>query len=87
MKEAFEKAEDGEYFMLEATGYGIFVLQKQASTDKDLEEVYETVEETLISDAYYEHIHTYFDSVTVNQDVLGRFNVRTAKALDDIFYY
>ncbi len=87
LKEAFEKAEVGEYFMLEATGYGIFVLQKQASTDKDLEEVYETVEETLISDAYYEHIHTYFDSVTVNQDVLGRFNVRTAKALDDIFYY
>lgn len=87
LQEAFKNAEVGEYFMLDATGYGIFILQKQATTEKDLEEVYETVEEGLISDAYYEYIHTFFDSVTVNQEVLKRFNVRTASALDDIFYY
>ncbi len=87
LQEAFKKAEVGDFFMVEAAGYGIFLLQKQATTDKDLEEVYDTVEDTLISDAYYEYIHTFFDAVTVYQDVLGRFNVRTASALDDIFYY
>ncbi len=87
LQEAFKNAEVGEFFMLEATGYGIFVLQKQATTETDLEKVYDDVENSLISEAYYNYIHTYFDAITVNQDVLGRFNVRTARALDDIFYY
>lgn len=87
LSDAFKKAEVGEYFMVDATGYGIFLLQKQATTAEDLKSVYEKIEETLVSDAYYEYIHTFFDSVTVNQEVLNRFNVRTAHGLDDIFYY
>lgn len=83
LREALKNAKDGETVLLNIDGYGVFILRKSATTDEDLADVYDAVEEPLISDALYEYLKTFFDAVVINTAVTGRFDIRTAKS----FYY
>ncbi len=83
MKEALEAAENGEIVKVEVTGYGVFLLCKSATTDEDLEEIYDDVADPLIENAFYEYLKTFYDSVRVDESIVDRFDIRTAKT----FYY
>lgn len=83
MKEALEKAENGELVKVEVTGYGVFLLRKSETTDEDLEKIYDDVAEPLIENAFYEYLGTFYDSVRVDESITGKFDIRTAKT----FYY
>ena len=81
LKEAVEKAKDGEIIRVDLDGYGVYILRKSAIADEDLDEVYDTVEEPLVQEAFYSYLEGFFDAVRVDNEVLGRFDIKTAKTL------
>lgn len=83
LAEKLKSAEVGEVIMIDLDAYGVFVLRKQETTDEDLKEVREAVEEPLIEEAFYGYLQTFYDAVRINADVIDKFNIRTAET----FYY
>lgn len=83
LAKALEDAAENEVILVDLKQYGVFVLRKHATTDEDLDEVYADVEEPLIADALYDYLESFFDAVRINSEVIGRFDIRTAKT----FFY
>lgn len=81
LQKAIREAEDGEIIYVDLAGYGVYVLRKLATADEDLDEMYDTVEEPLVEDAFYSYLEGFFDAVRVDSEVLGRFDIKTAKTL------
>ncbi len=80
-REAVANASDGELVRVDVPGYGIYLLRKHELTDDDLDENYEDVETPLIETAIYDYIESFFDAVRVDNEVVNRFDIRTAKTL------
>lgn len=86
--EAYNAANEGEYFMVE-TSDGVFVLYKDTITAADAKTeytdsyygttstYYADIEDSLISDAFYEYMESFFDSITENKDEIGKYDIRT----------
>lgn len=81
LKEAIENAKDGEIIRVDLDSYGVYILRKIAIADEDLDEVYNTVESPLVDEAFYSYLEGFFDAVRVDNEVLGRFDIKTAKTL------
>ncbi len=86
--EAYNAAKEGEYFTVQ-TSDGVFVLYKDTITAADAKTeytdsyygtkstYYADIEESLSSDAFYEYMQTFFDSITEDKDELGKYDIRT----------
>jgi len=83
LRNALKDAQNGEIVKVEVTGYGVFLLCKSETTDEDLEKIYDDVADPLIENAFYEYLKTFYDSVRVDESVISKFDIRTAKT----FYY
>ncbi|MCH5184282.1 MAG: hypothetical protein J1E00_08910, partial [Oscillospiraceae bacterium] len=81
LQQKLKDAAEGEIIYMELPGYGVYVLRKLTPDDGDLDEVYDTVEEPLVQNAFYAYLEGFFDSVRVDNEVLGRFDIKTAKTL------
>lgn len=57
--------------------YGYYLLKKADLEDKDLESRYSTVEDKLVTNAFEEYMKAHYDSITVNQEELDKFDVVT----------
>ncbi len=86
--QAYNAANEGEYFMVE-TSDGIFVLYKDTITAADAKTeytdsyygtkstYYADIEDSLISDAFYEYMESFFDSIVENKEELDKYDIRT----------
>lgn len=83
MGEAMKDAEVGELVYLEIKNYGVYIFRKLEKTDDDFSEVYDAVEEPLVTEALYAYLESFFDEVVLDNDVISRFDIRTAKS----FYF
>ena len=81
LKDTIEKAAEGEIVYMDLPGYGVYILRKHAITDEDLDKNYDAVEEPLVDDAFYDYLESFFDAVRVDSEVIGRFDIKTAKTL------
>lgn len=81
--EALKNAKDNELIYLNLDANGIYILRKIESTSEDINSVYDDVSSPLVSEAFYQYLSSYFDQVTVNQEVLNQFDIRTAET----FYF
>lgn len=85
----FNELKDGEY-MLYTTKDGLFVCRKQPLKSEDIHltytdsyygtktTYYEEIETNLIDEAFYNYLATYYDSITVNNSELEKYDIRTA---------
>ena len=55
--------------------YGYYIVKRTALVDEDISTVYATVEKELIDEAFYAYIESFFESVTVDQEELNKFDV------------
>jgi len=75
----------GEYSTYD-DGTGYYIIKKTELTVEDIDSVYETIETELINNSYYEYIRTFFESVTINQEELDKFDAATAEFFEYYSY-
>lgn len=83
LAEALKAAKEGEVVRVELNGYGVYILHRLSAGQEDVEKVKSEILSPLESEAFHNYLTGFYDQVTVNQNVLDRFNVRTAES----FYY
>ncbi len=87
LEKAIKDAKVGEYILKEISNDGVFIVKKlELKADDITEEIYSTIEDTLINDAFYQYILSFNDDIEINNEVISRFDVASIPALDDNFY-
>jgi len=79
-----KELKDGEYYLhkIESAGveYGYYIFRKVELDDDDLASYYATIEDDLISEAFYNYIKSFYDSVITLQDELDKYDIITTEA-------
>ena len=88
---AISDLKTGEYTLYEfkesdvTTGYYIF--KRVDLTDTDLDSYYSTIEDEMKAAKYSDYIKTYYDSVTINQDELSKYdNIPAVQSFPSLAY-
>jgi hypothetical protein len=91
IKDAISALKTGEYTLYEykegdvVTGYYIF--KRVDLAESDLDSYYDTIEDGLKQTKYSEYIKTYYDSITVNQNELEKYNnIPAVKSFPSLAY-
>ncbi|MBP5230970.1 MAG: peptidylprolyl isomerase [Clostridia bacterium] len=83
MANALKDAKVGEVVYLDLPGNGVYILRKLETEQADLDSVADDILSPLQSQAFHDYLSGFYDQVSVNDEAVGRFNIRTRPT----FYY
>ncbi len=85
--EMVSSIEEGAFAEKDFPGDATYVIRKLSLTEKDITaEIYTEIEEQLAFDAFSEYVQSFYDKVTVNKEVIEKFDILTVPALDSELY-
>jgi len=68
----------GEYKLYDVgDSYGYYILKKNEISIDDITEYFDAVEDSLISEAFYDYLETYFPSITIDNEEIAKFDIVT----------
>jgi hypothetical protein len=77
----------GEYGIYNSNTEGVYIYKRVDFNESDITaSLYSEIETALISVAFNEYYVSYFDSIEVDNDILGKFDVVTIPLLEEDFY-
>lgn len=85
--EAIESINVGEYKLLEIEDQGYYIIRKSEFDDTDLSNYYSTIEDEMKQEKYFAYMETFYDSVTVNQEELAKYDNIPAVQSFPLFTY
>lgn len=85
--EMVSKIEEGTFAEKDFPGDATYVIRKLSLTEKDItSDIYTKIEESLAFTAFGEYVQSFYDKVTVNKEIIEKFDVLTVPMLDSELY-
>ncbi len=79
--------EEGKFAEKDFPGDATYVIRRLPLSEKDITtDVYNTIEEDLAFTAFGEYVQSFYDKITVNNNLLDKFDVVTVPTLDSELY-
>ena len=85
--EMVSKIEEGTFAEKNFPGDATYVIRKLPLTEKDITaDIYNKIEEDLAFTAFGEYVQSFYDKVTVNKEIIDKFDILTVPMLDSELY-
>lgn len=79
--------EEGEFVEKEFVSEGTYIIRRLPFTKDDItSDIYSTIEDEIAMNAFSEYVQSFYDKVTVNEELLEKFDVVTIPMLDSDLY-